>query len=193
MKKNDFTKLRKAMEKELDAKRYEHTLGVAFTAASLAMRYDADIDKALIAGILHDCAKCMTDEKRISICQKKGIEITPTEYQKPSLLHAKVGSYLAEKEYDIDDPDILNAIKYHTTGRPNMSLLEKIIYLADYMEPGRKPLPLLNQVRELAFNDLDQALLLSIESTLTYLNSIDSTIDSATQETYEYYKKIAEN
>jgi len=190
MKKNDIGKLRKAMEKELDSKRYEHTLGVAYTAASLAMKHNADIEKALIAGMLHDCAKCMSDEKRIALCKKKSISITAAEEQKPSLLHAKVGSYLAEKEYGVEDTDILNAIMYHTTGRPNMSLLEKIIYIADYIEPGRKPLPSLNKIRELAFTDLDRALLLSVEGTLNYLKSIDSPIDSMTQDTYDYYRKL---
>lgn len=190
MKSSDLSKLRKNLEKELDSKRYEHTLGVAYTAAALAMRHQEDMDKALVAGMLHDCAKCISDEKKIAICKKKKIKISDTEYEKPSLLHAKVGSYIAEKDYGITDADILNAIKYHTTGRPDMSLLEKIIYIADFIEPGRKPLPQLDEIRRLSFIDLDKALLLSIEGTLNYLKSIDSPIDSATQETYDYYKNL---
>lgn len=110
MKEPDLKKIRKAMEKELDPKRYEHTLGVAYTAASLAMRYGADLNSALIAGMLHDCAKCLSNEKKISICKKHDIPINPAEEKNPFLLHAKVGSYLASKKYGVTDPDILNAI-----------------------------------------------------------------------------------
>ncbi len=189
MKKTDIAKLRKAMEKELDAKRFEHTLGVAYTAASLAMVYDIDLNKAIVAGLLHDCAKCLSDEKRISICEKKKIEITKVEYEKPSLLHAKVGMYLAKKDYDIDDEDILNAILYHTTGRPGMSMLEKIIYIADYIEPGRKQLPKMSEIRKAAFQNIDEALVLSMEGTLSYLQDTNEVIDPVTQATYDYYKK----
>lgn len=125
MKEPDLKKIRKAMEKELDPKRYEHTLGVAYTAASLAMCYGADLNSALIAGMLHDCAKCLSNEKKISICKKHDLPINPAEEKNPFLLHAKVGSYLASKKYGVTDPDILNAILNHTTGRPDMSLLEK--------------------------------------------------------------------
>ena len=125
MKEPDLKKIRKAMEKELDPKRYEHTLGVAYTAASLAMCYGADLNSALIAGMLHDCAKCLSNEKKISICKKHNLPINPAEEKNPFLLHAKVGSYLASKKYGVTDPDILNAILNHTTGRPDMSLLEK--------------------------------------------------------------------
>ena len=130
MKEPDLKKIRKAMEKELDPKRYEHTLGVAYTAASLAMCYGADLNSALIAGMLHDCAKCLSNEKKISICKKHDLPINPAEEKNPFLLHAKVGSYLASKKYGVTDPDILNAILNHTTGRPDMSLLEKIVWLS---------------------------------------------------------------
>ena len=101
MKSNDLKKIRKAMEKCQDAKRYEHTLGVTYTAAALAMRYDGDIKNAQIAGLLHDCAKCLSDEKRLSICEKHNISMTEIERRNPFLLHAKVGSFLAMEEYKI--------------------------------------------------------------------------------------------
>ena len=163
-------KLKKAMKKEQDAKRFEHTIGVEYTAAALAMRYDCDIRKAQAAGLLHDCAKCLTDEKRLSICEKNGIPITEAERRSPFLLHAKVGAYLAKEKYGITNQDILNAIQNHTTGRRGMSLLEKIIFVADYIEPGRKQAPNLAEIRKLAFVNLDSALLTILEDTLTYLN-----------------------
>ena len=159
MKETDLKKLRKEMEKELTAKRYEHTLSVAYTAASLAMVHDANTESALIAGMLHDCAKCFSAKKLISLCKKNNLPVTDIELQNPTaLLHAKAGSFLAKEKYGIDDEDILNAIKYHTTGRPNMSKLEKIIYISDYIEPGRTHAANLKQIRKTAYEDLDTAL-----------------------------------
>lgn len=188
MKEPDLRKIRRSMENKLDHKRYEHTLGVAYTAASLAMRYGEDMQKALLAGLLHDCAKCMTNEKRLSICEKYNIAISEAERKNPFLLHAKVGSFLAMKKYGVADKDVINAILNHTTGRPGMSLLEKIIWIADYIEPGRKQAPNLAKIRRLAFEDLDRALLIALEDTLHYLHAGKMEIDTMTQKTYDYYK-----
>ena len=188
MKTVDIKKIRKKMEKTLDPKRFEHTLGVAYTAAALAMCYEVDINKAQTAGLLHDCAKCMSNEKKLLICEKHHIPVNDVEKKNPFLLHAKVGSYLAMKQFCIHDQDIINAILNHTTGRPGMSQLDKIIYIADYIEPGRKQAPNLTQVRRMAFQDLDKALLQILGDTLKYLNSIDSPIDPMTQKTYEFYQ-----
>lgn len=185
--KADFKNIRKKLEKELDARRFEHTLGVAYTAAALAMRYQGDLEKAQLAGLLHDCAKCISNEKKLSICEKHHIPISEIERENPFLLHAKAGCYIARKQYHIQDQDILNAILNHTTGRPGMSLLEKIIYIADYIEPGRKQAPNLTRIRQLAFQELDQALLGILRDTLEYLESIDSPVDTMTRQTYDYY------
>lgn len=187
MKSADLKKIRRKMEKTLDPKRFEHTLGVTYTAAALAMCHQVDINKAQIAGLLHDCAKCMDNDKKISICQKHNIQMNDIERQNPFLLHAKVGSYIAMKKYGISDPDIINAILNHTTGRPGMSDLEKIVYIADYIEPGRKQAPNLTEVRRLAFHDLDQALLKILEDTLCYLEQTSDAIDPMTRKTYNYY------
>ena len=188
MKAVDIRKIRKSMEKQQDEKRYEHTLGVAYTATSLAMRYGASIESAKLAGLLHDCAKCMDHDKKISICEKHHIMITDVERRNPSLLHAKVGSFLAMDTYHVQDNDIINAILNHTTGRPGMSLLEKIIFVADYIEPGRKQAPNLTQIRSLAFVDLDAAMLKILEDTLAYLENGEGEVDPMTQKTYEYYR-----
>lgn len=187
MKTADVKKIRKKMEKTLDAKRFEHTLGVAYTASSLAMRYGEDLNKALTAGLLHDCAKCIDNEKKIAICKKHNIPINEVERKNPFLLHAKVGSYLAMKRFNIHDQDVINAILNHNTGRPGMSLLEKIIYVADYIEPGRKQAPNLPKLRKMAFQDLDKTLILILEDTLHYLKKTDMPIDNMTQRTYDYY------
>lgn len=189
MKTNELSKLRAEMSKVQDGKRYEHTLSVAYTAANLAACHGGDIEKALTAGMLHDCAKGMADHKLLDICEKHHIAVSKEERKKPSLLHAKVGSYLAHKKYKVADQDILNAICYHTTGRPGMSLLEKIIFVADYMEPGRRQAPRLEQIRKMSYVDLDQAVLTILEDTLAYLRESSSVIDQTTQETYNYYLK----
>ena len=188
MKEPDLRKIRRSMENKLDHKRYEHTLGVAYTAAALAMRYGEDMHKALLAGLLHDCAKCMSNDKRLAICEKYNIAISEAERKNPFLLHAKVGSFLAMKKYGGSDKNVINAILNHTTGRPGMSLLEKIIWIADYIEPGRKQAPNLARIRQLAFEDLDQALLIALEDTLQYLHAGKMEIDTMTQKTYDYYK-----
>lgn len=179
----------KYLRKSLEKKRYTHTLGVANTAACLAMRYGTDVNKAYLAGLLHDNAKCISTKKKMSICQKAGIPISKIEEKNPELLHSKVGSYLANKKFHVEDSDILNAIYYHTTGRPHMSLLEKIIFIADYIEPNRKKVPELDNIRAMAFQDLDSALLFILENTLKYIKKNDhADIDPMTQKTYEYYK-----
>lgn len=190
MKTTDIRKIRKAMEKSLDPKRFEHTLGVAYTAAAMAMYYDIPIQNAQIAGYLHDCAKCMTDERRLSICEKHNISMNEIERRNPFLLHAKVGSFLAMEEFHVKDTDIINAILNHTTGRPGMSTLEKIIFIADYIEPNRTQAPNLKEIRKKAFVDLDQTMLQILADMLTYLNSTGGEVDPMTQKTYEYYRKL---
>lgn len=187
MKTCDYIEIRKKLKKELDSKRYEHTLGVEFTASALAMRYGEDIDKARLAGLLHDCAKCLTNKKRLSICEKNNIEISLVELNNPFLLHSKVGKYLAQKKYGIDDPGVLSAIEFHTTGKPNMSLLEKIVFIADYIEPGRKQAANLNEIRQLAFVDIDKCLIKILGDTLTYLKASGNELDPNTEETYNFY------
>ena len=129
----DTKSIRREMEKVQDERRYEHTLGVAYTATALAMRYDIPLKAAEIAGLLHDCAKCIPNSEKLALCEKHHILVAPAEAENPSLLHAKLGALLAESEYDITNPEILHAIKVHTTGEPDMSVLDKIIFIADYI------------------------------------------------------------
>lgn len=182
-------KLRKTLEKELKPDRFDHTLGVAYTAASMAFYYGADPEKALVAGYLHDCAKCMSHEEQLKICEKNNIEVTSVERNNHSLLHAKVGMYLARTKYEIMDEDILNAIRWHTTGRENMSLLEKIVYIADFIEPNRKPLENMAQIRKEAFGDIDLCLSHILHDSVIYLNTIGKECDDSTMKAYEYYKQ----
>lgn len=180
--------IRKNLLKKLKKERFEHTIGVMYTAASLAMCYGEDIEKALTAGLLHDCGKFCPAKEQIRLCEKYAISLSESELAMPALIHAKLGAYLAENEYKIKDREILDAITWHTTGKPEMRLLDKILYIADYIEPGRNQAPNLPQARKLAFEDLDECLFLILRDTLAYLTASKAEIDPMTQQTYEYYK-----
>ena len=185
-------KFRKEMQEALKADRFDHTLGVAYTAANLASVHDEDIQKALIAGYLHDCAKNISHEDQIKICKKYDVEVSDIEKRNPSLIHAKAGMCLARYKYGIDDTDILNAIRWHTTGHPEMTGLEKIVFIADFIEPNRKPLEHMDIIRKEAFRDLDACMLIVLKDTINYLRHIDKECDPMTQSTYDYYKSICE-
>lgn len=188
-----ITKMAKILREELNPVRYEHTIGVMHTAGCLAMRYNEDLNSALTAGLLHDCAKCLSHEEQLRICRENGIEVTAIESKNPGLLHAKVGAYLAKQNYRITDKCILNAIESHTTGKPAMNLLEKIIYIADYMEPGRDVAPNLEEVRALAFVNLDECLYTILKDSVIYLQSTGKPIDSMTEKTFIYYDNLRQH
>lgn len=182
-------KIKKKLKEKLSEKRYEHTMGVAYTAASLAMRYDADMEKAFIAGLLHDCAKHLPSNEKLKKARKYKLEVSEYEKKNPELLHAKLGASYAIDKYGVSDPEILSAITWHTTGCPGMTLLDKIVYIADYMEPNRCQASNLSEVRKLAFEDIDQCLLKILKDSVEYLNSQKMVIDPMTQLTYEYYSR----
>ncbi|MDD7739710.1 MAG: bis(5'-nucleosyl)-tetraphosphatase (symmetrical) YqeK [Fusicatenibacter sp.] len=188
----DLWKIDKKLRKAIDTDRYHHTLGVMFTAASMAMVWDVDLTRARVAGLLHDCAKCIPNEKKISMCKKNEIPVTSFELANPFLLHAKLGAYLAEKKYDVSDPEILSAITWHTTGKPDMTMLEKIIYIADYIEPARNKAPHLEKVRRLAFSDIDECMYQILKDSMEYLSSNPKTLDTTTADAYRFYKNLHE-
>lgn len=179
----------------LNPHRFKHVMGVARTAYILAKCHGCDQKKAYLAGLLHDCAKHLSDEELIEECEELSLEITPIERKlASSLLHSKVGAYIASDKYKVYDQDIRNAVFYHTTGRPEMSLLEQIIFVADFIEPGREmkaKIPL-DHIRALARIDLDQATVAILESTTDYLLSTSGKDEIAPQtfETLEYYRRL---
>lgn len=188
----EYGKLLKKLKKALDAERFEHTLGVAGTAVSLAMRYEYDLGKARTAGLLHDCAKCVPLKKAIALCEQYRIKMTPMEREHPYLLHGKLGAVFAMKKYGVQDKDVISAIIYHTTGRPDMTLLEKIIYVADYIEPLRERAEHLPKLRKLAFVDIDQAVHGILKDTLGYLEESGKPVDVLSRKAMRFYgKKMA--
>lgn len=180
--------IRKQLKDNLTRHRMTHTDGVAYTAASLGMRYEMDIEKCYIAGLLHDCAKYVPEDKMIQLCKKHNVRVTPFEEKSTYLLHGKVGAILAKKDYGVDDAEILNAITYHTTGRAAMSMLEKVIFVADYIEPNRRQLPNLAKIRSMAFVDIDKAIYMITRDTVDYLTVANRPIDETTYETMNFYK-----
>lgn len=193
MAKYDFIKMQKKLVKYLDEDRFAHTLGVMYTCASLAMVHGYDLEDAQVAGLLHDCAKCIPNKKKLELCSQHNISVTAFEEEHPFLLHAKLGAYIARKKYDITDEEILSSITYHTTGRREMSLLEKIVYIADYIEPMRNKAPNLDKIRKLAFQDLDECLYEILKDTLEYLDENPQNVDNTTKEAFSYYKELHTN
>ena len=128
-------------------------------------------------------------EKKLKICVKNNIPVTQVEKDNPFLLHAKVGAFLARVLYEVEDEEILHAISVHTTGAPAMNTLDKIVFIADYIEPKRDKAANLKEIRKTAFEDLDEALKMILCDTIHYLNGSknDKNIDPMTLETYHYY------
>lgn len=184
--------IKKDLKSTLDKDRYEHTLGVAYTAMCLAMKYDVNLKKAEVAGLLHDCAKCMSDEKKLKKCIEHNISISEIEKEQPYLLHAKVGAFIAMDKYGISDMEIINAILKHTTGSGDMTMLEKIIYVADYIEPNRNKAENLTLIRKMAFEDIDLAVYTIMRDTVEYLKKKGKKIDAHTLRAYDYYSNVIE-
>lgn len=185
---SQILKIRKKLKKQLKESRYEHSLSVSFTCVCLAMRYGLPLDEAELAGLLHDCAKRYDDGTIIRHCRKRGIVVTEDEKKAPAVLHAKYGAWIARNRFGVENNDILEAIACHTTGKPAMGLLDKILYVSDYIEARRDKAPRLAEIRKLAFEDLDEALYQILKGTLSYLSRKGVFIDPMTQETFQYYE-----
>ncbi|MBT2677420.1 bis(5'-nucleosyl)-tetraphosphatase (symmetrical) YqeK [Bacillus sp. ISL-35] len=173
---------------QLTEHRYVHTLGVMETAIRLAEKYGADLTKAELAAIFHDYAKFRPKEEMRQIIVDQKMPPILLEFNS-ELWHAPVGAFLAEKEAGIEDGEILDAIRFHTSGRVGMTLLDKIIYLADYIEPGRH-FPGVDEVREMAEKDLDIALIQSMKNTILFLMKKNQPVFP---DTFKAYNSIVKN
>ena len=189
--------IKHCLKSALKPKRVKHTFGVADTAEELGILYSAGDEtlpiRCRLAGLLHDCAKYFTDAEQIDLCDEYGIELTQTERENPSLIHGKLGAYLAQYRYGVKDEEIINAIRIHTVGRPGMTTLEKIIYISDYIEPNRvipNAKHPLKQLRKTVKHDIDTTLILVIENTIDYLEKSKRVIDEASLATLEYYENL---
>jgi predicted HD superfamily hydrolase involved in NAD metabolism len=183
-------RIKKYIKDQLNEARFIHSLGVMDTSEKLATFYGADPYKARIAGLCHDCAKKLSRNELINIAEKNEGKVEEIYLHAPQLLHGLVGAHISKNVFGIHDEDILNSIKYHTTGRKGMSLLEKIIYISDYIEPSRN-FRGVNELRKLTYIDLDKVLLKSFDDTITYTISRGSLlhIDTIEARNYILYKK----
>ena len=180
-------KINKNLKKKITSKRYIHTQGVMYTAAVIAMKYEVNIYDAMTAGLLHDCGKYPSMKKQLIEVERHGIILTERQRQTPSLIHSTLGATLAKEVYGVTEQPILDAIRYHTTGRPEMSDLEKIIYLADFIEPNRGDNWWVKLIRDLVFVDLDKAVYKCAKLTVSFLKEKGRVVDEATLKTLEYY------
>ena len=171
----------------LKPKRMPHVLGTEQEAVRLAERYGADVTKARIAALLHDCTKKLDMDEQLALCKKYHIPLDELEQKALKLLHSKTGAAIARDVFAVDD-DVYNAIMYHTTGKPDMTLLEKIIYLADYIEPTRD-FPGVEALRRTVYEDLDRGLLMGLTMTIDEMEEMGNPVHHMTRDARDYLMK----
>lgn len=171
----------------LKAKRVRHVLGVEQEAIRLAEKYGADVEKARFAALLHDCTKKLDLSEQLALCAQYGIELDELERRALKLLHAKTGAAIARDVFGAPQ-DVCDAILWHTTGRPDMTVLEKVIYLADYIEPNRD-FDGVDTLREAVYADLDRGLALGLKMSIEELEGYGSPVHENTRAAYEYIRK----
>ena len=170
----------------LKHKRIPHVLGTEQEAIRLAERYGADVEKARVAALLHDCTKKLDMPAQLALCGQYGIALDELEQKALKLLHSKTGAAIARDVFGVDD-EVYSAIWYHTTGHANMTKLEKIIYLADYIEPSRD-FPGVDTLRKVCYEDLDKGLLLGLEMTIEEMTAMGNPVHRATVEARDWLK-----
>ena len=170
-----YEKIKALLKERLDEHRYIHSLGVADSAKELAVRFGADENKAYLAGLLHDITKNETNERQLKLFESDGIILNQVEKNNPKLWHAMTAPIFIKNELGVSDEEILSAVRYHTTGRASMSLLEKIVYIADYISAERD-YPDVDVMRALAKESLEKAALYSLEYTLKKLSKSELVI-----------------
>ena len=190
----DYTKILEWLKNNLNEERYLHTLGTAECAKELAKKYGLNEEKAYLAGLLHDCAKCFSNEKLLDIIHKN-LHVEVCEMLNYKTLHAPVSAYIAEKEFNVTDKEILSAIRWHTLGKLDMSDFEKIVFLADKIEPNTRDKDYSAQIRMLLDEDngLNKALLRCYKETIKSLVKRDLKICLLTIEIYNKLQDILQN
>ncbi|MBN2852171.1 MAG: bis(5'-nucleosyl)-tetraphosphatase (symmetrical) YqeK [Clostridia bacterium] len=182
--------INKKLQEMLSEHRYQHSLGTAIEAKKLAERYHSDQDKAYLAGLLHDCAKSLSKEQMKELLNDEGYSEEFLSCK--TVMHAPAGEKLAEREFEITDADILHSIRYHCYGKEDMSLLEKIIYVADKIEPSRQYNGI-DELRKLAYENLDKALLVFISHSIKTLTEQNRYLYENTIRAKKYYDDMVEN
>lgn len=195
---NSIDEIKNYLKENLSSERYIHTLGVMQEAIELAKRYNADIKKAEIAGLLHDNAKCMTKEDLRKFISENLPDLDKNELKNYKTLHAPVGAYFAKEKFKISDPEIISAIRWHTLGRVNMTLLEKIVFLADKIEKNTRDIEYRNQIIKILDENegelgLNKALFRCFIETVKSLAERKLYICTTTIDVYNWLLEITEN
>ena len=186
LKRLPISRLRPVALSYLKHKRIPHVLGTEQEAIRLAERYGADVEKARVAALLHDCTKKLDMPTQLALCGQYGIALDELEQKALKLLHSKTGAAIARDVFGVDD-EVYSAIWYHTTGHADMTTLEKIIYLADYIEPSRD-FPGVDTLRKVCYEDLDKGLLLGLEMTIEEMTAMGNPVHRATVEARDWLK-----
>lgn len=180
------------LKKELDRARFEHTLGVEKTAREMARVFGEDEERAGLAGLLHDCAKCMPLSQMVKAAD--AMPLDPVMKTSKALMHAVAGCCVARDVYGVQDEAVLSAIRWHTTGCADMTRLDKIVYLADMIEPGRKPYPGLEELRVSCMRDLDEAMHTALRMSLDHVKAQGKTLHPDTMAALAAYEPdVTEN
>ncbi len=198
-----YKALLKQLEPNLNENRFKHSIEVAREAVKMGIHYNLSneqVEKLFLAGILHDCAKCLTKEEILENAEMYNLELDDFVRNRLELAHSFLGAFIAKYEYsvvtdgdkdvriELIDEDVLGAIRYHTTGVANMFTIEKIIYIADYIEPTRRYFEGLDKARELAYKDLDEAMEYILDRTIEYNGGQGGQVHPLSIEAYEFYK-----
>ncbi len=176
------------LRENLKPSRYAHTMGVRREAVKLAKHYGADEDKASLAGLIHDCCKNKTLQQLLALAEELGVMPDNMQMESGALLHGPVGAAYAKKHFKIDDSEVINAVTCHTTGKANMTLLDKIIYLADYIEPTREEFEGLKELRDIAYVDIDKAMLFALNMSVNHVKSKGEAIHPDTKSAINWLK-----
>lgn len=182
MKKTDYTEIEDWLRTNLTNERFEHSFGTAECAAELAEKYGLDKERAYFAGLIHDCAKCLSESEMKNILNK--VNLTDGEINNPKTYHAPAGAYLARELFHVEDEEILSAVRWHTLGKIDMTLFEKIIFLADKLESRTRPASYTKPISKELEKSLDRAIFVCYRNTIKSLADRNLSICSATIDIY---------
>lgn len=190
----DYTEILSWLKNNLNEERYIHTLGTAQCAKELADKFNLNSEKAYLAGLLHDCAKCFSNEKLLDIIHQH-LNVEECEMLNYKTLHAPVSAYIAEKEFQVNDNEILSAIRWHTLGKLDMTDFEKIVFLADKIEPNTRDKEYSDKIRALLDepNGINKALLKCYKETIKSLVKRDLKICILTIDIYNKLQDLVQN
>ncbi|MEE1042351.1 MAG: bis(5'-nucleosyl)-tetraphosphatase (symmetrical) YqeK, partial [Clostridia bacterium] len=162
----NITEIEQCIKKMTKESRFNHSKGVQFMAVELAKHYGLDVKKAELAGLMHDCVKNLPVEEMFRLCDELGCELDEVTKRETKLIHAPLGAFYAKKVFGVEDEEVFNAIYWHTTAKENMTLFEKVIFIADVVEPNRK-YDIIDEMRKLAFENIDLAMLKILDYNIT--------------------------